>query len=230
VSDHETTLVIAAHPDDEVLGCGGTIARLTRAGAPVAIAILGEGLTSRLADRTQADPAELAALAECSRRAAAQLGVRDVSHFKLPDNRFDAVPLLEVVRLVEQVIVQVRPAVIYTHHGGDLNVDHAIVHRAVLTATRPTGDCPVRELLAFEVPSSTEWAFGQFAPAFRPNVFVDIAATLETKLAAMRTYESEARPFPHPRSSEALQALARRWGSAAGCEAAEGFELVRGIR
>ena len=105
-----------------------------------------------------------------------------------------------------------------------------VVHRAVLTATRPVADCPVKEIYAFEVPSSTEWTFGQFQPAFRPNVFVDISATLETKVQALALYESEARPFPHPRSPEVLRAIARRWGSVVGMKAAEAFELLRAIR
>ena len=149
---------------------------------------------------------------------------------RLPDNRFDTVPLLDVIKIIEKLIEQLQPRIIYTHHGSDLNIDHAIVHRAVLTATRPLAGCSVREIYAFEVASSTEWAFGQFQPAFQPNVFVDISATLETKVQALTLYESEARLFPHPRSPEALRAIARRWGSAVGVEAAEAFQLVRGVR
>jgi LmbE family N-acetylglucosaminyl deacetylase len=111
-----------------------------------------------------------------------------------------------------------------------LNVDHAVVHRAVLTATRPLVGQTVREIYAFEVPSSTEWAFQQFEPMFRPNVFVDVTGTLETKIAAMSCYDTESRTFPHPRSPEALRAIAARWGSVIGCGAAEAFELVRSIR
>ena len=122
------------------------------------------------------------------------------------------------------------PQVIYTHHGGGLNIDHVVVHRAVLTATRPATDCPVREIYAFEVPSSTKWAFGQFQPAFCPNVFVDISAALETKVQAMALYESEARPLPHPRSHEALRAIARQWGSVGGAEVTEAFQLIRSVR
>lgn len=95
-----------------------------------------------------------------------------------------------------------------------------------MTATRPVEGCPVKEIYAFEVPSSTEWAFGQFHPAFQPNVFVDISDTLETKIQAMQIYESEARPFPHPRSERALRSIAWRWGSVVGFAAAEPFELI----
>jgi len=120
--------------------------------------------------------------------------------------------------------------VVYTHHGGDLNIDHAIISRAVLTATRTVPGCPVKELLMFEVPSSTEWAFQQYEPAFRADVFMDVQATIEAKIKAMALYEGEARPFPHPRSAEALRAIARRWGSVTGLDYAEAFALARSIR
>ena len=224
-----TVLVVAAHPDDEVLGCGGTITRLAQEGHDVYIAILGEGITSRYQQREQADQVVVEALHARSRQVAELLGARDLFLYNLPDNRFDTVPLLDVIKIVEELVERLQPQVIYTHHGGDLNVDHVVVHRAVLTATRPVAGCPVREICAFEVPSSTEWAFGQFQSVFRPNVFVDISATLETKVQAMALYESEARPFPHPRSPDALRAIAQRWGSAVGVEAAEVFELVRKV-
>ncbi|MBZ5599818.1 MAG: PIG-L family deacetylase [Acidobacteriia bacterium] len=223
-------LVVAAHPDDEVLGCGGTAAGLAREGHSVHIAIMAEGITSRHAQREQADARQLSRLHQQAHAAAAKMGAKDVVLFKLPDNRLDTVPLLEVVKLVEELVEKLRPEVIYTHHPGDLNIDHGVVHRAVLTATRPMAGHPVREIYAFEVPSSTEWAFQRLEPSFRPNVFVDVTATLDAKLDAMACYDSESREFPHPRSPEALRAIATRWGSVAGCPAAEAFELVRSIR
>lgn len=223
-------LVVAAHPDDEVLGCGGTIARLAREGHAAHISILGEGVTSRSERREQADPAQLKALHAQVREVGALLGARDALVHNLPDNRFDSVPLLDVIKLVEARVREVKPDVIYTHHAGDLNVDHQVTNRAVLTATRPLPGQTVRELYAFEVPSSTEWAFQRLEPIFRANTFVDIGATLDLKLKAMARYESEARPFPHPRSSQALTAIAQRWGSVANCTAAEAFELIRSLR
>jgi len=223
-------LVIAAHPDDEVLGCGGTAARLANEGREVHFAILGEGITSRHAQRDAADADQLARLQRQAHAAAAKVGVKNIHLHNLPDNRLDTVPLLDVVKIVEDLVERIQPQVIYTHHAGDLNVDHGVIHRAVLTATRPIAGQPVREIYAFEVPSSTEWAFQRIEPAFRPNVFVDITGTIEAKVAAMECYESEARAFPHPRSPEALRAIATRWGSVAGCAAAEAFELVRSIR
>ncbi len=222
-------LVLASHPDDEVLGCGGTIARLAQDGVDVDIAILGEGVTSRYADRDEADLEVVARLHDTSRRVGELLGARSVELFGLPDNRFDTVPLLDVVKVIEELVERLRPATLFTQAGGDLNVDHAVLFRAALTATRPVAGHPVRRVYAYEVMSSTEWAFGQFELAFQPNLFVDIAATLERKVEAMQLYESEARPFPHPRAPESLRAAARRWGSNAGVEAAEAFQLVRAV-
>jgi LmbE family N-acetylglucosaminyl deacetylase len=223
-------LVIAAHPDDEVLGCGGTAARLAQEGHDVHFAILGEGITSRHPQRTDANAAQLDKLHRQSEAAAAKVGVKNVVHDRLPDNRLDTVPLLEIVKIVEGLVDRIKPEVIYTHHRGDLNVDHGIIHRSVLTAVRPVSGQPVRDIYSFEVPSSTEWAFQQLEPCFRPNVFVDVTRTLEAKIAAMGCYETEVRQFPHPRSPEALRAIAMRWGSVCGCGAAEAFELVRSVR
>ncbi|KPL15746.1 hypothetical protein AMJ74_00780, partial [candidate division WOR_3 bacterium SM1_77] len=136
----------------------------------------------------------------------------------------------DIVKINENLIYKLKPEVMYTQDGGDLNIDHAISFRASLTATRPVKGCPVRELYAYEVPSSSEWSFGQFEPAFKPTVFVDIRETLDTKVKALQLYESEVRPFPHPRSPEAIRAIAERWGSLVGCEAAEAFKLIRAVR
>jgi LmbE family N-acetylglucosaminyl deacetylase len=147
-----------------------------------------------------------------------------------PDQKLDALPLLEVTHAIEREIERLQPDTIFTQHGGDLNQDHVITYRATLTATRPMAGGCVRCVYAYEVPSSTEWSFQRFAPHFRPSVFFDIAGTLEVKIAAMQIYESEARDFPHPRSPQALKAIAHRWGSVAGLHAAEAFELVREIK
>ena len=225
-----SVLVVAAHPDDEILGCGGTMARLTREGHEVRIAILAEGMSSRYAHREDADPRQLQHLHARAQQAADKVGAKEVVLCKLPDNRLDTVPLLEVVKQVEELVARFRPEVIYTHHPGDLNVDHGVVHRAVLTATRPVpGQC-VKEIYAFEIPSSTEWAFQRLEPLFRPSVFVDITETLETKIEALACYDTETRKFPHPRSAEALRAIAKRWGSVVGLPAVEAFELIRSVR
>lgn len=223
-------LVLAAHPDDEVLGCGGTIARLADDGARVVIAILGEGLTSRGDSREEIEEGALRSLARTAEAVGEILGAKEVRTYGLADNRFDTVPLLDIVKLLEELIREVEPETVFTQSGGDLNIDHRILYRASLTATRPTEGCSVRELFAYEVASSTEWAFQKFAPEFRPSYFVDIEATLERKIVAMEQYESELRLFPHPRSSEGIRAQARRWGTVIGVAAAEAFEPVRVLR
>lgn len=223
-------LVIAAHPDDEVLGCGGTIARLAAEGTVVSIFILANGLTSR-ADFDPVRDAEMLRLHhERALRAGALLGAREVTFGGFPDQKLDTLPLLDITQAIEREIARVQPEVVFTQHGGDLNMDHAITFRATLTATRPVAACGVKRVYAYEVGSSSEWAFQQFAPAFSPQVFYDITPHLETKIAAMQVYESEARAFPHPRSPKALRAQAQRWGSTIGVHAAEAFCCVRELR
>lgn len=218
--------VIVAHPDDEVLGCGGTIRRHVAAGDDVSILILADGETSR--DSFPGNDA-IGARLDAARKAAALLGVSQVSMGSFPDNRMDGRPLLEVVKSVEQHIRDFAPDTVYTHHIGDLNVDHQCVHKAVVTASRPQAGHPVRRLLFCEIPSSTEWQMPGSGPAFAPNWFVDIGATLDDKMKALRAYDSEMRPWPHVRSYEAVEHLARWRGAIIGCAAAEAFMIGREI-
>lgn len=222
----KSILIIAAHPDDEVLGCGGTIAKLADQGAVIHVAFLADGVFSRV-DDVGVQQAELAA-----RRAAAQtacdiLGVKSIFFGDFPDNRMDTVALLDIIREVEKLIGLRRPDTVFTHHSGDLNVDHRRVHEAVATACRPQHGHPVKALLCFEVPSSTEWQLSDSAPAFMPNWFVDISETLDRKLAALDAYAAELRAWPHPRSRQGVEHLARWRGATAGVEAAEAFVLGR---
>lgn len=223
-------LVVAAHPDDEVLGCGGTIARLAIENNHVYIAILGEGLTSRFPQREQVDIKLVQALRGTAQSVADCLGAKKLFTYDLPDNRFDTVPLLDIVKLIEDLIKRTQPQIIYTHNGSDLNIDHTLVFRATLTATRPLPDCVVKTVYSYEVPSSTEWAMGKDSSSFQPNVFMNIEGTLELKLKAMALYEGELRAFPHPRSAEAIRVIANRWGSVSGCRSAEAFTLIRDVR
>ncbi len=225
-----TVLVVAAHPDDEVLGAGATMARLAREGRAVETLILGEGVTSRLARRTDADPNALHALVDASVEAAERLGTSPPTHAGLPDNRFDQLDLLDVVKIVEERVAAVQPSLVLTHHAGDLNVDHQVTARATLVATRPQPAHPVRTVMSFEVVSATEWAFTTVAPPFNPSVFVDVTDTLAVKLHALEAYGEELRDFPHPRSLEGVTAQATRWGTVVGVRAAEAFHLVRSIR
>ncbi|MDD5306757.1 MAG: PIG-L family deacetylase [Deltaproteobacteria bacterium] len=223
-------LVIAGHPDDEVLGCGATVRRLAGEGHEVHIAIFGEGATSRYADRGSASGSEVELLVSQAQEAGRILGAASVRTLGLPDNRFDSLPILDVIKMVEALVGELTPSQVFTHHPGDLNIDHRILFRATLTACRPLAGHLVQELLCFEIPSSTEWAFQRSGPSFQPTVFYNIRETLPQKLEAMDVYSGEVRPFPHPRSPEALTAYAHRWGSVVGVDAAEAFELVRVVR
>lgn len=224
----KTVLVVAAHPDDEVLGCGGTIAAHSRNGDQVHVVIVAEGLTSRNPQAAAASrEASLATLALCARQAADLLGVASLRMLGLPDNRLDSLDRLDVIQRLEAEVERARPQVVYTHHAGDLNIDHRIVHEAVLTACRPQPSSQVESLLFFEVPSSTGWLPAESAPAFAPNWFVDISACVELKMKALACYGSEVRPWPHARSIKALGHLASWRGASVGLEAAEAFVLGR---
>jgi LmbE family N-acetylglucosaminyl deacetylase len=223
--------VVAAHPDDEVLGCGGTIARLADEGWEVSVLLLAEGATSRDQTRNrEARSGEISGLEKAARAAAAVLGVKSIRLESLPDNRMDGVDLLEVVKLVESEVRRIQPVRVFTHHLCDVNVDHEIVHRAVLAACRSLPDSCVEELAFFEVPSSTEWRPAGSGTPFVPNLFVDISATLERKCRALEAYASEMHEFPHPRSIQAVRHLAGWRGATMGRAAAEAFMIGRQLR
>lgn len=222
-------LIIAAHPDDEVLGCGGTLARLSGEGAEVHIAFLVDGVGARNLNAA-AHEIELEQRHAAAKAAADILGAASISFEDLPDNRLDRIPLLEITQRVETLVARHRPTTVFTHHAGDLNIDHRRVHQSVMTACRPQRGHPVRTLLCFEVSSSTEWQPPGSGTPFEPNWFVDISATLQRKLAALDAYAVELRDWPHPRSRQGVEHLARWRGAIVGCEAAEAFMLARAIR
>lgn len=225
-----TALVIAAHPDDEVLGCGATIARLATEGWQVHVFIVAEGATSRSPNRDiLKHHGELNNLAKSAKRANSILGSASIKLHSLPDNRMDSVKLLDVVKLVESEIERFKPCLVMTHHAGDVNVDHRVLHDAVIAACRPQPHHSVKNLLFFEVPSSTEWRPAASGIHFAPNYFYDVSAYLAQKLEALSAYEPEMRSFPHPRSIEAVEHLARWRGATVGCAAAEAFMLGRSI-
>ncbi len=225
---NESVLVVAAHPDDEVLGCGGTIARLSDEGYEVHVLIVAEGVTSRAEQRDRkTKESELSELTRCARAANAILGSASLQVRDLPDNRMDGVELLDVVKVVEAEIARLRPHLLLTHHGGDVNVDHRVLHEAVIVACRPQPEHPVRQLLFFEVASSTEWRPPGVTGNFLPNCFYDIGPQLKRKLDALKAYSTEIRAFPHPRSVEAVEHLACWRGATVGCQAAEAFMVGR---
>ncbi len=224
-------LIVAAHPDDEVLGVGGTVARHVAEGDEVYALILGEGQTSRGRHREDIDQKVVEALHKNTLDSAKAVGYQEVFFADFPDNRFDHVDLLDIVKVVEQMIGKLHPEIVYTHYSGDLNVDHQYTARAVLTASRPIGDYCVAEIYAFETLSSSEWNFDYSAqPAFCPNVFVDITDYYYKKEQAMNCYVSELCDFPHPRSLVGMDSLSKTRGMTAGMERAEAFMLVRSVR
>lgn len=221
-------LVIAAHPDDEVLGCGGTIAKSVSQGLDVNVIIAAEGFTSRQQSRDPiASSSELESLRNCAYAASSILGVSNLDFLELPDNRMDSINLLDVVKLIEQKVDYYSPSTVFFHHCGDVNIDHTILHKAVCTACRPMPGSVVKSLISFEVPSSTEWQLPGSAPPFIPNWYVDISDFWEIKLRSLEAYAVEMRPWPHARSIEALWHLASLRGSQVGFKAAEAFCLLR---
>ena len=221
-------LVVAAHPDDEVLGCGGTIARHADAGDHVQVLIVAEGATSRQRQRDRVrDIDELSALAQAAQLAGEIIGAQGVELLGLPDNRLDSLDRLDLIKQIEERIRRHQPQVVYVHHAGDVNVDHRRLHEAVVTACRPTPCQPVRRLLSFEVASSTEWQPPGSALPFQPNWFVNISAQWPRKREALAAYASEMRTWPHARSLEALEHLAHWRGAQVGVDAAEAFCLLR---
>ena len=226
----KTIAVISAHPDDESLGCGGTIARHIQMGDEVYVLILAEGITSRDANRKPEQRAsELSELSRNAQEANKILGVTSLTIKPFPDNRMDSVEFLDVVKEVESFLQEHRPSIVYTHHEGDLNLDHRLVHKAVAVASRPRPDNSVKTILFYEVPSSTEWQIPSSSSIFIPNWFVNIEDTLNKKLKALTKYHTERRPWPHARSVEAIEHLARWRGASVGLNAAEAFMLGRNI-
>jgi LmbE family N-acetylglucosaminyl deacetylase len=220
----QTVLVVAAHPDDEALGCGGTIARLSSEGSDVHLLFVADGVNAR-------GPADATALLQrhsMAEKASVALGANPPTYLDFPDNRLDSVELLDLIQAIEEQGSKIRPEVVFTHCPSDLNIDHRLCAQAVITAFRPTPSQSVRSILAFEVPSSTEWSFGVQA-TFAPNAFFDVTDHLEAKFAALDAYREEMRAFPHPRSIEAIEALARWRGATIGAAAAEAFMILRTI-
>ncbi|MDC0649735.1 PIG-L family deacetylase [Candidatus Puniceispirillum sp.] len=224
-SDMKKVAVIMAHPDDEVLGCGASIARLAGEGASVHILIMATGLTSR----GEADAKALDALKDEAKVAANMLGAASVEFADFPDNAMDTRALLDVVKTVEIFISKTDPDMIFTHHSGDINIDHDITQRAVLTAARMLPDTKPIEILACEVLSSTE--FGPADKRLKPNCYIRVSDdNLQAALDALGCYKGEIRHWPHPRSKEALMHQLRLRGAECGWGAAEVFEILRQVK
>jgi LmbE family N-acetylglucosaminyl deacetylase len=214
-------LVIAAHPDDEVLGCGATIAKHIHNGDIVQIIFLADGFSSRNDDSNRDNLAV---------DASKILGCEQPIFFHFPDNQLDTVILLDLVIKIEDAILKFKPNIVYTHHYGDLNIDHQIVHKAAITACRPQPSFCVKEIYSFEILSSSHWQSQSMTNVFSPNYFIDVSDFVGKKLDALRCYDSEIRIYPHARSYEAVENLAKFRGSTIGVNAAEAFCVERLIK
>ncbi len=225
-------MIVVAHPDDELLGLGATMNKVINDYGVIAhVVILGEGITSR-SDNHEPElwKEELAIHNANIRSAQSAIGYQSVSIYSLPDNRFDTIALLDIIKIIELEKESFSPEIIFTHHGGDVNVDHQRCFEAVITACRPMAHEKVKTIITFETPSGTEWRASSDPRHFIPNMFVNISEeNLRAKINAMECYEFEKRQFPHPRSPEALRIFAQRWGITVGSELAEAFCVVRHI-
>jgi LmbE family N-acetylglucosaminyl deacetylase len=230
-------LVIVAHPDDEVLGMGGTLKKLSNKNHDIKIVFLATGISARRSEKftnetkykidknlTKKMEEQIKKLRLDAKTALKILGIKDIEFFNFPDNEMDKISNLEITKTIESIIKKFNPEIIYTHTKNDINVDHRTIFNATITATRPTTKLNVKKVICFEVPSSSEWNFGDI---FSPNIFVEIKEELSYKTRAIEAYKTELKKFPHPRSAKALDVIAKRWGTVSGFDAAEAFELIR---
>jgi len=222
-------LVVVAHPDDEILGCGASLLKHSAKGAKITTIILTDGVTSRFTKKTSVSKKQISKRILSANRAHKYLKNSKVIFFDFPDQKLDTVPLLDIVKKIENVIKKFKPSIIYTHHHGDLNLDHRIANNATLTACRPLPNFKVKQIFTFEVLSSTEWQAQGKDLNFIPNYFNDVTNFLSKKIQILKKYKNEMRKWPHSRSFENVKFLAKSRGSMVGCDAAEAFNLVRSI-
>ena len=227
INKNKKVLVAAAHADDEVLGCGGTLAKLAKKNFEINTLIFSDGVSSRNKSEEQTKREIKDRQISCQ-KSCKLLGIKKPTFYNLPDNKLDSVPLLKIVKLTERSIKKYKPGLIFTHCPEDLNIDHRLISKAVITACRPMKNNPVKLILFFEIPSSTEWQIKTSRkPNFNPNWFEDISETLKFKLNAIKIYKKELRKWPHPRSLKGIKTLAEWRGASSGYKAAEAFILGR---
>jgi LmbE family N-acetylglucosaminyl deacetylase len=232
------TLIVVAHPDDEVLGMGGTIKKLSKQGHDMKIIYLSTGILARRElDGKSSNKIfnkkflsnikkNISKLQLDAKKSSKILGIDEIEFMDFPDNEMDIISNLQITKTIENVISDFKPTTVYTTPQYDVNVDHTSLFYATLTATRPRKNYHVKKVFSFEVLSSSEW---YFPVSFTPNTFVDISKELAFKIKAIKAYKNELREFPHPRSVIAIEANARKWGSVSGFNFAEAFSLVRSL-
>ena len=214
-------LVVAAHPDDEILGVGATILKHVARGDEINILILGDGETSK------DGPQDTNKRARQAKQAAKFLAVKKLVLKTLPDQKFDSLPILDITKQIEAVVSQIKPQIIYTHCPTDLNMDHRITCQSVLTACRPKPGFSVKKILAFVTLSSTEWQLKNGANLFCPTQYEDVTDFIDKKIEALKIYQGELLEYPHPRSEIGVRVLAQYRGMEVGFKYAEAFQIVR---
>lgn len=216
-------LVLAAHPDDEVLGVGGTIAKYSSKGHDVFVAIMTDGSSSQyIGNNELLNKKKKEALI-----ANEILGTKEVVFVDLPDMKLDTVEHVKINKEIERIIKKFKPEIVFTHHKGDVNKDHKLIYESTLVAIRPTINCCVREVYCYETASSTEWGSPTSDKIFIPNTYINISKFLDKKIEALRAYSTELRKYPHPRSIEAVITYSSMRGISIGMEKAEAFQLIR---
>jgi len=218
----EKVLVVCAHPDDETLGLGGTLANHSKNGDDILVIFFANGQYGRDESKAGIKKRE-----NQSKRACDILGIKNLKFYNYDDQLLEKIPLIELTSKIELVIKKFQPTILYTHYSGDMNQDHRRVFEAVLISSRPKPSSKIKKLICFETPSSTEW--GNSQDGFIPNLFVDIENVIQKKIDAIKQYGNEVENFPHPRSVEAIISRAKYWGSTVGLPKAEVFLIVRQV-
>ena len=220
-------LIIAAHPDDDAFGCGGTIKKLANQKNKIYAIYFTDGVSARINKKDLKK--KINDRKKNSEKASKILGIERCIYHSFPDNQLDKIPLLEIIQKIEEQIKKINPDLILTHFENDLNIDHQIINRAVVTATRPKPNLKLKKILMFETLSSTEWKFSDKTKNFNPNYFVDISKTIKQKIKSVKCYKNEIFNWPHPRSEKGVKTLAMFRGQSVGLKFAEAFQLLRNV-